>query len=80
MEDKIMEFIIKNFMNGEGSLCEETNLFESGIVDSMGFILLLSFIEKELGVAVNMSEITIENFDSVRKIADFIRKKLKKEE
>ncbi len=80
MEDKITDFIIKNFMNGEGHLSEDTNLFESGIVDSMGFILLLSFIEKELGVAVNMSEITIENFDSVRKIADFIKQKLNKKE
>jgi len=75
MEEKIKRFIVENFMEGKGKLSNDESLFESGIIDSMGFITLLAFIEKTFGVSIDMSEITIENFDSIKKIVGVINKK-----
>jgi acyl carrier protein len=44
-------------------------LFESGLVDSFGFVELLSFIEKEFGVNFNRADIEIEKFNTVARIA-----------
>ena len=76
MKDKIRKFIIETFMQREKELDDNKSLFESGIIDSMGFIMLFAFIEKKIGVSIAMSERTIENFDSVNKIAETIKKSL----
>jgi hypothetical protein len=46
------------------------------VVDSTGVMELVAFVEAEFGVKVEPQEIVVENFDSVRKVAGFIRRKL----
>ncbi|PYT13658.1 MAG: acyl carrier protein [Acidobacteria bacterium] len=50
----------------------ETDLFESGALDSMGFVELLAQIEREFGVQVALGEIEMDNFRSIDRIAGFI--------
>lgn len=75
MRDKIRGFIIDNFMSGRGKLQDNDLLFESGIIDSLGFIKLLVFIEKEFDIFVDMGEITIDNFSTINSIVDTLKKK-----
>ena len=77
IKEEIREFIIKNFMKGKGILKDNDSLFEGNVIDSFGILELISFIEKNFKVAVNPSEVTIENFNSVDKIAKFIEGKRK---
>ena len=78
MEEAIKRFIIDNFMEGKGQLDNSQSLFESGIIDSMQFIILLNFIEKKFGVTIKMSGISIENFDSIDKIVKVVNRRLDK--
>ena len=50
----------------------ETDLFETGAMDSMAFVELLLQLEQEFGITVSFDDLEIENFRSVRKIAQFI--------
>jgi acyl carrier protein len=75
MEEEIRSYIVEHFAGGGRAVGADDLLFESGIIDSMGFIILLSFLEKTFGVSFPMSEITIENFNTVRKIANAVRRK-----
>lgn len=43
----------------------ETNLIETGILDSFTMIKLINFIETELGIEVNMEELSPANFNSL---------------
>jgi len=72
----LKKFITETFMFGQGELNYDTPLFETGIVDSMGFIKLLAFLEKNCGVALDMSEITMENFRTINEIYAKIGSKL----
>jgi acyl carrier protein len=47
-------------------------LLEAGVIDSMGVLELVSFIEKQYRIAVAEDEMMPENFDSVDAIAAFI--------
>lgn len=73
MQDKIRSFIIDNFMFGKGKLRDDDSLFDSGIIDSLGFIKLLVFIEKEFNISLDMGEITIENFSTINNIVDTLK-------
>ena len=50
----------------------DTDLFESGALDSLLFVNLLLHIENAFGVSVPLEELELEHFRSVRKIADFL--------
>ena len=52
----------------------ETDLFETGLLDSMSFVELLLQIAMAFGLTLNLSDIEFENFSSIDRIADFIAK------
>ncbi len=75
MHEQIKNFIIRTFMGGKGTLDNGEPLFVAGIIDSLGFLELLAFLEKTFHVSFRMSEITMDNFASVDKIAGLVQQK-----
>jgi len=69
---EISAFVIETTMSGVESIDDDTALFSSGIIDSMGVIALVEFIETHTGRKIKPTEITLENFDSVNSILRFI--------
>ncbi len=77
IENRIREFILKNLYYSEDSFIGDADSFlETGVIDSMGVMELVGFVQKEFGLEVAQHEIVVDNFDSVRKLADFVRRKL----
>src|SRR5215813_3523021 len=77
IEDKIREFIIKNLYYAEGAtLSDDASFLAEGVIDSMGSMELVAFVESEFKIKVEMSEVIVKNFDSIRKMAAFVRGKL----
>ena len=46
------------------------NLFESGAIDSMEILELITFMEGSIGVQLDMSKITADNFCTIDDIID----------
>jgi acyl carrier protein len=59
---------------------DETDLFETGALDSMGFVELLAQLEREFRVEVTLGDIEMDNFRSVGRIADFVAVRLRVQE
>ncbi len=77
IEDQIREFILKNLYYGEDSFIGDADSFlETGVIDSMGVMELVAFVQSEFGLEVAQQEIVVENFDSIHKLANFVRSKL----
>ncbi len=51
----------------------ETDLLETGVLDSLGFVELVLHLEKEFGVKITLEQVEIDNFRSVERIAAFLR-------
>ncbi len=76
IEDKIRRFIVKNlYYAEENPITDEDSFLETGVVDSMGVMELVAFIQSEFGIEVAQNEIVVENFDSIRRLANFVRRK-----
>ena len=54
------------------------NLFESGAIDSMEILELISFMEDTIGVQLDMSKITADNFCTIDDIVELFSKIEKK--
>jgi acyl carrier protein len=76
MREKIRNFIVENFLFGERELKDDEPLFESGIIDSLGLIKLLAFIDEKFNVSVDMSEIMIENFNTLDDIMETLKSRV----
>jgi D-alanine--poly(phosphoribitol) ligase subunit 2 len=50
----------------------DLDLFEAGVLDSLAFVELLLHLEEEFGIRVPMEELEIDNFRTVRRIAQFV--------
>ena len=53
---------------------EQTVLFSSGIVDSFSLVAVITFIEARCGVRVGPMDVTLDNFDSVKRILAFVER------
>ena len=58
----------------------ETDLFDTGVLDSMGFVELLVQLEREFGLRVQLGDIEIDNFRSIARIAAFVAGRLRVQE
>lgn len=79
IKDKIRNFILRSSYLSDDSVKNETLVFMQGILDSMGFINLINFLEDSFSLKVNDSDLIETNFESVNAIADFVARKLQVE-
>jgi acyl carrier protein len=56
-------------------LDDDDNLFESGIVNSLFAVQLMTFIEKTFSIEVGMDDLDVENFKSINATTAFVVKK-----
>jgi methoxymalonate biosynthesis acyl carrier protein len=50
----------------------DTDLFETGSLDSLAFVDLLLALEKEFGVKISLEDLELDNFRSIARLAKFI--------
>jgi len=73
IKETITDFIFSSITIDD--LDDDDNLFETGIINSLFAIQLMTFIEKSFGVEVTMDDLDIENFKSINATTSFVMKK-----
>lgn len=51
----------------------DTDLFDTGVLDSLAFVELLLQLEREFGVTTTVDDLDVETFRSIACIADFVQ-------
>jgi acyl carrier protein len=74
IQDRIRAYIHENFlyMRGDFELGEQDSLLGNGIIDSMGVMELISFLEEAFEVVVGDADITEANLGSLAAITDYV--------
>ncbi len=74
---QIKQYISQNILFSDQGFTygDDASFLEQGILDSIGFMELVAFVEKEYAVKVGPEEVVPENFDSVNKLARYISTK-----
>lgn len=73
--EKISNFISENFLYGEEGMKGNTSFIESGLIDSIGIMELVGFVEKTFELKVNDEELLPENFDTLDNLVMFVHRK-----
>ena len=72
-ESALTEFIKQEILHGRGaSLDADQDLLTAGIIDSLGILRMVAFIEERFGVKVPDEDVVFENFQSIRVMAQYV--------
>lgn len=75
LRTELFAYVKENTFKETESLQSDTKIFVEGIFDSMGFALLLDFLETKFQITAEDSDLVEENFESIDAIAEFILRK-----
>jgi acyl carrier protein len=76
IQHHVRQFVVQNFLFDQGDLPEDASFLETGIIDSTGVLELVGFIESTFAIAVDDQDLVPANLDSVRSVAQFVKRKL----
>jgi acyl carrier protein len=77
IEADIRAYVAANLLfSDEGfTYPDEASFLREGIIDSLGVMELVTCVTTHFGINVVPEEVTPENFDSVRNLAAYVRRK-----
>jgi acyl carrier protein len=73
----IREFMIEELAPNDGTkeIGDDESLLESGILDSLGIMKLLTFMEEKYQIKISEVELLPENFETLSSIARLVLEK-----
>lgn len=73
---RIRDFVLKHFpLARKSGLKTGEKWLETGMIDSLGILDLVQFIETEFSVKIADDELQPENFESIEAVTKFVRMK-----
>jgi acyl carrier protein len=72
----LREYITTELMTGPhaGEVRDDESLLTNKIIDSLGVMRLVAFVEERFGVSVADEDVTLKNFESIQAIHDYVQR------
>ena len=75
--DIVKKYITEELLHGEDiDLKDDLSFYESGLLDSIGVIDLISFIQDRFDIEFESKDLRADNLDSINNIKKFLDRKL----
>ncbi len=78
IQDKLLDFITQSFFVEKDEIPLEKSLMDTGIIDSIGLVEIVSFMEREFSFVVGENHMTRDNLGSIVKMVGFIERESEK--
>ena len=77
-KETVRKYLSDNILMSDSfdGIADDTSFVRRGIIDSTGFLELVTFLEQTWGISVADEEMVPENLDSLNRIEAFVRRKL----
>ncbi|MGJ8550507.1 acyl carrier protein [Winogradskyella wichelsiae] len=76
IKTKIKNYIIESTFDDVEKIKDDTLIFEEGILDSMGLLFLIEFLQEEFNLTTTDEELVVENFQSINSMITFVESKM----
>jgi acyl carrier protein len=73
LREDLLDFVETNLLRGEQTVDPEESLIERGIIDSIGLMQLMTFLEEKAKVRIPDHQVTPENFESIVSMERLVR-------
>ncbi|RYZ94918.1 MAG: acyl carrier protein [Moraxellaceae bacterium] len=75
--EQLRQFILNNYLftDEQSALADDASFLDNGILDSMGILELIDFLDESFNVKVSGDELVPENLDSINSVLKFLAAK-----
>jgi len=72
-KNSLEQFILEEFVRKRGGgIKEEDDLLSSGLIDSLGILKLVSFMEEQFAIEIPSEDVVYENFHSIESMSRYL--------
>ena len=79
MRERIARYVAEELLNLDPrdgrTIAPDEDLLGSGLVDSLGIMSLVFFVEQEAALEIPPEDVTIENFQTIDAIHDYLARR-----
>jgi acyl carrier protein len=75
IKETIKNYVLETIYAEKEKIKDDSLLFKEGYFDSMGFMVLIAFLEENFRIKTNDTDLLEENFESINAISDFVIRK-----
>jgi acyl carrier protein len=76
LRDQIRSFILNRFpLARKHNFDYKTPLLDTGLLDSLGILDVVEFVEQQFGIPLSDDDLVPENFQTVERLSTFLAKK-----
>lgn len=75
LKSEIRNYVLEASLSDSDTIADNTPIFESGLLDSMGLLFLIEFLKENFDIDVSDHELNNDNFRSIETISDFVSSK-----
>ena len=76
IERDIRSFIVQNFLNGNADKLSKDGSLLGDVIDSMGVLNLVSFLQERFGITVEDDEVVPSNLDTIDNLVAYVARKV----
>lgn len=76
IEQEVRTFVVEHFLSGHASKLRDDGSLLGEVIDSMGVLDLVMFLQERFKITVEDEEVVPGNLDTVKNLATYVAKKL----
>lgn len=76
IERDIRGFVVQHFLSGNASKLRTDGSLLGDVIDSMGVLNLVAYLQEHFGITVDDDEVVPSNLDSIDNLVAYVERKL----
>jgi len=76
-EEQLRRFIVDELLSGDADLTPDDSILADGVLDSVGVMRLVAFIDEQFDYQVPAQDLTIEHFRTTQSLAAYLERQLR---
>ena len=77
VKKKIYQFLEDNYSYQASEITDTTDLLDGYVIDSLGIIQIVMFLETIFGCEFNANDVNADNFKNINTLSEFVEGQLK---
>lgn len=75
INEKVKAYVLHETFADKSKIRNNSLIFKEGYFDSMGFVMLITFLEETFNIKTVDADLVEENFESINAITEFVIRK-----
>ena len=73
--EHLIEYISAEVATADDPIDPDTDLLLTGLVDSLGVVLVVNWMEDELAISIDPGDVVLDNFQTVRQMVAYANRR-----